>query len=448
MQGLSFVQVQGPVSMSKNIGSSNPLSKGDGSKSFDHMLAGLLGSGNFSKSVGFSKTKEDIPQENLKIDFEKVGIYGALIESFFNLQIPESAVLDDGTINNDILEDVPELLNEDLYKEISQHLLNMEKNEELEEFNLIKDKIVNLFKDNKVLPDSFLEKLFSEENIEMKNFTFAEKEEFTLLLTKELLGILQDSSKEDVSQVIQKLDFLKDLVQRSANPLAEIQKISGTEPNPSFADKLEEILIPSEKTENIKEARAEVNSQKSPIDKDAKTSSESQLNKTDLSFQKSLDNNISKLIEEVEIQEKVEPRNLPKFIENQIKNSFKTGESGFREITIKINPEHLGKIILRVSSSEDSDMNVKILAESKNIKELLDTNLTTLRNNLESSGIKNGAFNIEIDFEKNFNQSKGSNPNFSGNSNGGERKELKNDQSFEERIQSIFNNMGGLEVLA
>ncbi len=81
-------------------------------------------------------------------------------------------------------------------------------------------------------------------------------------------------------------------------------------------------------------------------------------------------------------------------------------------------------------------MTVKIVAESKNIKEFLDTNLSTLRNNLENSGIRTGAFNIEVDFEKNFNQFNGSGQNFSGNSNkngskgSGEKKALGKNRKY------------------
>lgn len=444
MQSLSFTQVQGPVSISKSIGSSNPLSQGDESRSFDSLLAGLLGSGGYTQAT---ETSEEILQNGLE-ELEKSGIYGTLLDTFINIPKTQGESLD-------------------ISKELSQLLVdleNIENPEELElelelklepelEFELIKEKIVNLLKVNSPISESLIKKLFSEENINLQELSLKEKKIFTSVLTKELIQVLKESPKVDLIDTTQKLDSLKDIVLKSVNPLTSILEITGrskegeTVFQSSLADEVKAILN-SEKIDNVKLAGGEVNSQKEQVTEEIKTNSGMVQEKTDLSFQKSLDNNVSKLFEQEQVQEKLEPKNIPKYIENQIKNSFKTGESGYREITVKIHPEHLGKIVLKIATSEESNMSVKILAESKNIKEFLDTNLTTLRSNLESSGIKNGSFNIEIDFEKNFNQSNGSNQNFSGNSNKGERKDSSEEQSFEERIESIFNNSGGLEVLA
>jgi len=252
-----------------------------------------------------------------------------------------------------------------------------------------------------------------------------------------------------VSQVTEKLNSLKEVVTKSTNPLSSIMKISEQENLTSGNIKLEVPEELSKKAESIKETKAEVNSQNHQNNNsEVKAGTEQTQDKTNLSFQKSLDENISKLSEQQKVPEKVEPKNLPRYIENQIKNSLKSGENGYREITVKINPEHLGKITLKISQSDDSEMNVKIVAESKNIKEFLDTNITNLRNNLETSGIKNGSFNIEVDFEKNFNQFNGSNQNSSGNSNRNNGENQRDQESFDEKIESIFNNTGGLEVLA
>lgn len=435
MQILSFVQVSGPVSMSKSIGSSNPFGGSGEGKSFDNVLAGLLGSGNLSQKAGVDGDLPGITSEEGEESsevMESMGVYGTLIEALLNVQGNE-----DGEIEElkTALENLPKNLNENLQEKIMKHLSDIKDVDVPEEFGLLKDKLINLFKDNNLLPAKFLEKIFSEDNI--KELSLKDKAEFTSLLGKELTGILKETVNKDVSQGLNKLISLKDIVQNFSlkdTPVVNLIKDDG----------IQEV---SKKTERLKEARAEVNSQ-SNQNSEIKAGAEQTADKSNLSFQKSLDENISKLTDSQKVQEKVEPRNLPRYIENQIKNSFKTGEAGYREITVKINPEHLGKLTLKISATEDSEMTVKIVAESRNIKEFLDTNLSTLRNNLESSGIRNGAFNIEIDFEKNFNHFNGSNQSFSGNSNRKEGNSSNDAQSFEEKIESIFNNSGGLEVLA
>lgn len=438
MQYLSFVQGQGPVSTLKSIGSSNSLKEDGEIKSFDNVLAGFLGSGNHSETI-----KNEIPEKEL----EKSGIYGTLIENFLNLQKVEIET-------NEVLIELPGELDEDLQKDLNQLLLKIEEIETPKDLTLIKDKIINIFKENNVFPSTLIDEIFSEHNLNIKNLPLEEKEIFIKVLTQEFIEVIKESSKEDTSQVIQRVDLLKDLVQKTTNPMREILELSknlkvpGMEPLSTISEESEDNLLSFDKGGNVKAMGAEVNSQKNPSSEETKTGTENSQIKPDLSFQKSLDNNINKVFETEEVQEKIEPKNIPKYIENQVKNSFKIGESGFREITVKIHPEHLGKIVLRISTTEDSDMTVKILAGSKNIKEFLDTNLTILRNNLENSGIKGSSLNIQVDFDKNFNHSNGSNQNFSRNPNKGERKELTDDLSFEERIESIFNNSGGLEVFA
>jgi hypothetical protein len=70
MQNLAFVQVQGPVSMSKSIGSSNPFGGSGEMKSFDNVLAGFLGSGTTVTNTETTGETE-----------ESSGVYGALIDS-------------------------------------------------------------------------------------------------------------------------------------------------------------------------------------------------------------------------------------------------------------------------------------------------------------------------------------------------------------------------------
>ena len=432
MQSLAFVQVQGPVSMSKSIGSSNPFGGSGERKSFDNVLAGFLGSVT-------TVTNADTP-ENTE---ESSGMYGTLIESLLNIK---SDLISDFEDIRTSLKELPQNLNENLEKEIMQQLNKLNNVESPKEYSMIKEKILQLFTENKILPDRLMKDLLAEFNL--IDLSVKEKSEFTKILGKELMSVLKEALQGNVSQSMDKINSLRENVTKSEHPFQGLLKIMENQQNLS-AD-IKNIISDDnpEKVAAVRETKAEVNSQNSQSRQEVRLVLDNAAEKMNVSFQKSLDETIIKMSDTQQLQEKIEPKNLPKFIENQIKNSFKTGEGGYREITVKINPEHLGKLTLKISTAEDSEMTVKIVAESKNIKEFLDTNLTTLRNNLENSGIRTGAFNIEVDFEKNFNQFNGSGQNFSGNSNKNGSEKSGEKQSFEEKIESIFNNSGGLEVFA
>jgi len=57
------------------------------------------------------------------------------------------------------------------------------------------------------------------------------------------------------------------------------------------------------------------------------------------------------------------------------------------EITIKLKPEHLGKMLIHLSW-EEGKLTARFITESQEVKNLLDTNLIILKQNLEANGIK------------------------------------------------------------
>lgn len=416
---MSFPGLMGPVNVSKNIGSANPFAGETENINFGEILTGFLS----------SKEKGEIPEENPSLEMKKdAGIYGTMIE---NLIILYDSNLSANEELKPVIEGLPENLNEEIEKQI-ENLLEKIKNPEIfpeedknqQSFLKIKNDLTNLLLENKILPAEIVEELFSEGNF--KNMNLKEKADFVSSLGRELMGILKDSLEEKVSLTADKIEALKTLVQEDKSQSFEKEKVI---PTTTKARELE-VKLQEDKPLPLQEQVSD---------------------KTALNLPKNFTETLEAITKEPvleEVPEKVEARELPKFIENQIKNSFKLGENGTKELTVKIHPEHLGKLTLKITTDESSEMTVRIVADSKNIKEYLDTNLSGLRNSLENSGIKNEIFNIEIDFEKGFQQFKDSNQHYQDNSGRKANPVLNEDESFEEQIESIFNNSGQVEVFA
>ncbi len=407
---MPFPGMTGPVGISKSIGSANPFAGESDVGNFGEILTGFLTSPNAGK----------IPDEGSSAKKEKeAGIYGTMIENLIVLY--DSALANTEELSS-FVENLPKNYNEEIEKQI-QNLLEGTKNPE--KFLVEgKNDLVNLLLENKILPAEFLEELFADGNF--KNMNLKEKADFMGSLGRELMGILKDSLEEKIGVTTAKLEDLR--IQLQEGKKTFLEKDQGLQ---------SELKLKLEAGKGEAEKALPVGDQAS--------------DKTGLNLQKSFTEtleNISKSPLTEEVPEKVEARELPKFIENQIKNSFKLGENGTKELTVKIHPEHLGKLTLKITTDANSEMTVRIVADSKNIKEFLDTNLTGLRNSLENSGIKNEIFNIEIDFEKSFNQFKESNQHYQDNSGRKNSPVLSDEESFEEKIESIFNNSGQLEVFA
>lgn len=412
---MAFLGAIGPASLSKGIGSSTPLSGSGNSPNFDEILAGFLGSGN----------SETIPLEGSPATKEKdLGVYGSMMNGY-TLLYDSNLKVDNGDLAF-FFENLKENLNEELEEGLEKILQEM-KGPEIdrpEKLSLLKDEFANLLLENKILPKEVIEELFTSENF--KEMTLKEKADFMGRLGRELMTILKDSLNDNLEALTSKLEGLRNLAQEGKNELIAIK--------------------PELENSNVAKVRAEKNLEEKnvPLQEEVTDKSGLHLQKN---FVETLEA-VNKPIEVEEVPEKVELRDLPKFIENQIKNSFKIAEDGSKELTVKIHPEHLGKMTLKIVSDSNQDMTVKIIAQSKEVKEFLDTNLTGLRNSLETSGIKNDSFNIEIDFDKGFNQFKESNQDYQGNSNQRGSQKISKEESFEEKMEGIFNNFGQLEVLA
>lgn len=307
--------------------------------------------------------------------------------------------------------------------------------------------------------------LLSEEEMRaLRDFIQTEKKDHLGVLGKELIRILMQGTDEQVKDFAAKLQAMKESGGTPGQPAIPIPTV--TTAKEGNVNPLQANLIPEEEamvtekimatTENAMKKEGQSDSGQSTkmesenqkaVPQETVKSGEIPPNRPELAFQKNLEENL-KLAQEPANPEKVETRNLPKYIENQIKNSFKLGETGTREITVKINPEHLGKMTLQIISKENQEMTVKIIAENRHVKEFLDTNLNTLRQSLENSGIRASAFSVEIDFDKGFNQFKESNQSHQDSQQNRRKVREIREEQFDKKMESIFTPQGGLEVFA
>ena len=87
-----------------------------------------------------------------------------------------------------------------------------------------------------------------------------------------------------------------------------------------------------------------------------------------------------------------------------------TLSNGKNEMEMHLKPEHLGKISMKIVS-ENGTVMAKILAESEQAKAIIETNMDSFKNSLESQGIKVQGFSVSLgqqDKPKGFEQPQGS----------------------------------------
>lgn len=79
---------------------------------------------------------------------------------------------------------------------------------------------------------------------------------------------------------------------------------------------------------------------------------------------------------------------------------------GINAVQLQINPEHIGKLIVEVSTNQ-GEITAKITAQNELAKEAIEANLSNLKTNLENSGVKVTAVEVTVEshaFEQNLSQ--------------------------------------------
>jgi flagellar hook-length control protein FliK len=73
--------------------------------------------------------------------------------------------------------------------------------------------------------------------------------------------------------------------------------------------------------------------------------------------------------------------------------------SGHSEVTIKLQPEHLGEMKLKVVH-KDGELNVQMTVGSAAMKHLLDASLNDLRNRLQGENLAQGNLNLNVNIQQ------------------------------------------------
>lgn len=167
-------------------------------------------------------------------------------------------------------------------------------------------------------------------------------------------------------------------------------------------------------TELKVEAKAEHAKEKSDLFTPAPASRDHQIQ----SFQKAAENAI----------QRAQPAELVNRIAAQMKYAVTEGKG---ELTVKLNPEHLGKLQIVLGKEDGGLMTAKMIVESSAVKDLLQTHMQDLKDHLEMSGMSFGQMNVDVksgNADTAGQMGEGKNVSFSGSGNGKSGEE--NDADF------------------
>ncbi|MBE5925839.1 MAG: flagellar hook-length control protein FliK [Lachnospiraceae bacterium] len=117
--------------------------------------------------------------------------------------------------------------------------------------------------------------------------------------------------------------------------------------------------------------------------------------------------NIANAVEELNIDMDIEPQQLVRQIVDEIRASVNENVSS---IEMQLNPESLGKLNIQLVS-RNGEVTANIVAQSENVKEVIESQITMLKDTLLEQGIKIEAVEVTVaskGFEENFeNQERG-----------------------------------------
>lgn len=241
-----------------------------------------------------------------------------------------------------------------------------------------------------------------------------QKKDFIQVVDNKETKMIKQNLKEPVDQ--------KTLAQRGSpednSPLA-ISKVEGnveklaangldlevTEENDDNKVQVEMVDKKNDLEEAVKTLQGQTNSS-SDLSQNNETQHSQQFNLGKSETKANLEQ-ISQGNEPVEGDNPVSPKELPKYILEQLKNNFRTNKAdNTSEVTIRLKPESLGKITLHLTT-EGEKLSIRIFTESSLSKALVEQNMSLLRQALEEQGIKSKSINVEVggdNLSQHFNQ--------------------------------------------
>lgn len=148
-------------------------------------------------------------------------------------------------------------------------------------------------------------------------------------------------------------------------------------------------------------------------------------------------------------------KELPEFVFKQLKARLVMNKpDGSAEINLKIHPEELGRLNLRLSLT-DGQVSVRILTENSYVRDLVEQHLVHLKESLNNQGIKCTTVEVQVGSDGNFQQHLGQSANsFHKSFTYGQVKsgygKVSNEFFTEEQDSSQYRKLGlsNLEILA
>lgn len=98
-----------------------------------------------------------------------------------------------------------------------------------------------------------------------------------------------------------------------------------------------------------------------------------------------------------------------------------------KEMTINLNPEHLGKLTLKVVS-ENGSLSAKILTENDTVKQAIESNMDSLKESLKNQGLEISQFSVSVGQEQRHHQNQNA-------------QEMMNKISKSLKVKNIINNL-------
>lgn len=89
--------------------------------------------------------------------------------------------------------------------------------------------------------------------------------------------------------------------------------------------------------------------------------------------------------------------------DQMIKSIKLLNEGGVKQVEIKLQPEHLGKVKIELSV-ENNNVTAKIVSDSEAAKQLIESNFNQLKSSLEEQGVKIAGFEVSVNQENQNNQ--------------------------------------------
>jgi flagellar hook-length control protein FliK len=132
-----------------------------------------------------------------------------------------------------------------------------------------------------------------------------------------------------------------------------------------------------------------------------------------------------------------------KIVDNIVKNITQTIENGKTEIEVKMIPENLGKMTIKIAI-EDGNLRANIEVKYPEIKHIIDTNLIKLRDNLQQNGIHLEQINVSV---SDYNQSESNQSKYFQHND--QRSFVPEDLTVDEDLNSVrYMGYNTIEFLA